>query len=501
MGPTGIQEALLSTLTRNHDIEHWDAEDVAAWEAGGKNIARRNLIWSVVAEHVGFSVWSIWSVMVLFMPTDKFGIDAAGKFFLVAMPTLVGGILRIPYTVATARFGGRNWTIFSALMLLIPTLLTLYFINQPGTSYTTFMVVAAFAGLGGGNFASSMTNINAFYPQRLKGWALGLNAGGGNIGVPVIQLIGLLVIATLGNSYASVVCLVYLAFIAIAGLGAALYMDNLRNQKADLSYMLESLKVPQSWAVAFLYIGTFGSFIGFSFAFGQILQIGFKAGGDSAAQASLHAAQIAFIGPLLGSLARPYGGKLADRFGGSRVTLAGFAGMMVAAVVVAVSSVSADHHGGVAAGSTMVALVAGFIALFVLSGIGNGSVTKIIPSVFDAKSKGLPVSPAEQAAWSRNTSGALIGFVGAIGALGGVAINLVLRSSYASTNSATTAFWVFLAFYVVCAIVVWSVFLRRPGMGSTRSDSGVVAEAEALVLEAERSPETDTTQSSISARA
>ncbi|WP_442944072.1 nitrate/nitrite transporter [Nocardia sp. NBC_00508] len=504
---------MLSTLTRNRwealrttirrpRIEHWDAEDVAAWEAGGKEIAKRNLIWSVVAEHVGFSVWSIWSVMVLFMPTDKFGIDPAGKFFLVAMPTLVGAFLRIPYTVATARFGGRNWTVLSAALLLIPALLTLYFINQPGTSYTTFLVIAAFAGFGGGNFASSMTNINAFYPQRLKGWALGLNAGGGNIGVPVIQLIGLLVIATLGNSYASLICAIYLVFVALAGLGAALYMDNLPNQKADLSYMLTALKVPQSWAIAFLYIGTFGSFIGYSFAFGQILQISFKAGGDSVAQATLHAAQIAFLGPLLGSLARPYGGKWADRIGGSRVTLYVFGAMMGAAALVTVASTMADRNNGVAGGAVMTALVAGFIALFVLSGIGNGSVTKIIPSVFEAKSKSLDATPAERSAWSQNTSGALIGFVGAIGALGGVGINLVLRSSYASTASATTAFWVFMVFYVVCALVVWAVFLRRPG-ARVVADSDVVVEAESFVLEAEagRSPSAPSQSSSSSARA
>ncbi len=475
----------MSTLTRNRNIEHWDAEDVEAWEAGGKHIARRNLIWSVFAEHVGFSIWSIWSVMVLFMPAEKYGIDAAGKFFLMAVPTLVGAVLRIPYTVATARFGGRNWTVFSALLLLAPTLLTLYFINQPGTSYTTFLVVAAFAGVGGGNFASSMTNINAFYPQRLKGWALGLNAGGGNIGVPVIQLIGLLVIATLGNEYASLICAIYLVLIAITGLGAALYMDNLRNQKADLSDMVTALKVPQSWAIAFLYIGTFGSFIGYSFAFGQILQISFKAGGDTAAQAALHAAQIAFIGPLLGSLARPYGGKWADRIGGSRVALVTFGAMMAAAALVIGASTVADGNGGVAGGAVMTVLVIGFVALFVLSGIGNGAVTKIIPSVFDAKSRSLDLSPADRAAWSQNTSGALIGFVGAIGALGGVGINLVLRSSYASTNSATTAFWVFLAFYVVCAAVTWLVFLRRPSLRSV-ADDDVVVEAEALVRRAEQ---------------
>lgn len=463
----------MSTPTRNHNIEHWDAEDVVAWQAGGKDIARRNLVWSVFAEHIGFSIWSIWSVMVLFMPTDTYGIDAAGKFFLMAVPTLVGALLRIPYTVATARFGGRNWTVFSALLLLVPTLLTLYFVNQPGTSYTTFLVVAAFAGLGGGNFASSMTNINAFYPQRLKGWALGLNAGGGNIGVPVIQLIGLLVIATLGNGYASLICAIYLVAIAVAGVGAALYMDNLRNQKADLSFMIESLRVPQSWAIAFLYIGTFGSFIGYSFAFGQILQISFKAGGDTVAQATLHAAQIAFIGPLLGSLARPYGGKMADRLGGGKVALATFAAMMAATVLVIGASTMADGNAGVAGGGVMAVLVIGFAALFVLSGIGNGAVTKIIPSVFEAKSKSLDVSRAERSAWSQNTSGALIGFVGAIGALGGVGINLVLRSSYASTNSATTAFWVFLAFYIACAAVTWAVFLRRPGLRSPADDAVV----------------------------
>ncbi|MGW6120563.1 nitrate/nitrite transporter [Nocardia sp. NPDC055165] len=473
---------MLSTLKRNHDIDNWDAEDVAAWEAGGKDVAKRNLIWSVIAEHIGFSVWSIWSVMVLFMPTDKYGIDAAGKFFLVAMPTLVGAFLRIPYTVATARFGGRNWTIFSAFLLLIPLLLTLYFVNQPGTSYTTFLIVAAFAGFGGGNFASSMTNINAFYPQRLKGWALGMNAGGGNIGVPVIQLLGLLVLVTLGGDYATVICAVYLVLVGVTAVGAAFYMDNLTNQKADLSYMVKALRVPQSWAIAFLYIGTFGSFIGYSFAFAQILQISFKAGGDTAAQAAIHAASIAFIGPLLGSLARPYGGKMADRIGGSKVTIATFSAMMLAALLVITASTMADGNKGVATGATMTMLVAGFIALFVLSGFGNGAVTKIIPSVFEAKSKSLPVSRVEQAAWSQNTSGALIGFVGAIGALGGVGINMVLRSSYASTASATTAFWVFLAFYVVCAAVTWTVFLRRPRL---TSDSAVVVEAEHMVLEAE----------------
>ncbi|WP_420093249.1 MFS transporter, partial [Mycolicibacterium agri] len=253
----------VKTSRRNHNIEHWDAEDVAAWESGGAAIAKRNLIWSIFAEHVGFSIWSIWSVMVLFMPQAVYHIDAAGKFYLVALPTLIGAIIRIPYTVAPARFGGRNWTVVSALLLLIPTLLTLWVMKRPESSYTTFMIVAAFAGFGGGNFASSMTNINAFYPQRLKGWALGLNAGGGNIGVPVIQLVGLLVIAAVSNTAPEIVCAIYLVAIAMAALCAALFMDNLGNQRSNLGAMAEALRYSDAWVMSFLYIGTFGSFIGF----------------------------------------------------------------------------------------------------------------------------------------------------------------------------------------------------------------------------------------------
>jgi MFS transporter, NNP family, nitrate/nitrite transporter len=241
------------------------------------------------------------------------------------------------------------------------------------------LVCAALAGFGGGNFAPSMTNINAFYPQRLKGWALGINAGGGNIGVPTVQLVGLLVIATLGNRQPYWVCVVYLVALAVAGIGAALYMNNLEQHKIDLTAMGAVLRERDTWVISLLYIGTFGSFIGFAFAFGQVLQINFAAGGQSAAQASLHAAQIAFIGPLLGSLSRVYGGKLADRIGGGRVTLAVFAGMILGAGILVGVSTLDDQTSGPATAAMMCGYIVGFIALFLLSGVGNGSVYKMIP--------------------------------------------------------------------------------------------------------------------------
>lgn len=446
-------------LTRSRTITDWDPEDVQAWNAGGSKIARRNLIWSVAAEHIGFSVWSIWSVMVLFMPEDVYGISLGDKFLIGAVATLVGALLRFPYTMATTRFGGRNWTVFSAVVLVIPVVATMVLLANPGQPLWMYLVVAALTGVGGGNFASSMTNINAFYPQRLKGWALGLNAGGGNLGVPAVQIFGLLVIAVAGNRQPYWVCAIYLVLLVIAAIGAALYMDNLEGPGVDMAAMKASLANRHTWIISLLYIGTFGSFIGFSFAFGQMLAVNFRADGQTAAEAALHAAQIAFIGPLLGSISRVYGGKLADRFGGSNVTFGVFLGMIAGAVVLV-------------AGSASIAMCAvGFVILFVISGMGNGSVYKIIPSVFDAASRSLPLDEAGRAAYSRSMSGAVIGIAGAIGGLGGVGINLVLSQSYSSTGAATTAFVVFAAFYAVAAVVTWRMYIRVPSGAAAPADA------------------------------
>ena len=147
---------------------------------------------------------------------------------------------------------------------------------EPGVSFGTLLVVAGLAGVGGGNFSSSMANINAFYPDRLKGRALGLNAGGGNLGVAMVQLVGLAVLATLGKGHPRAVCLFYVPLVILAALGAALAMNNLSSVRNDKRALRDVCREPHTWVISLLYIGTFGSFIGFSFAFGQVLQIQFK---------------------------------------------------------------------------------------------------------------------------------------------------------------------------------------------------------------------------------
>ncbi len=430
---------------RGRWIDHWEPEDPGFWESTGKRVANRNLWFSIFSEHIGFSLWTVWSVMVLFMG-PAYGIDPAGKFLLVSLPSLIGALIRIPYTMAPARFGGRNWTIVSALLLLIPTTLAIT-VMHPGTSFTTFMIVAALGGLGGGNFASSMTNINAFFPEGRKGWALGLNAGGGNIGVAAVQLLGLVVIATAGTTYPRLVLATYVPLILLAALCAARYMNNISSVRNDTGALREAVRDAQTWVMSFLYIGTFGSFIGYSFAFGLVLQTQFH-------RTPLQAASVVFIGPLIGSLIRPVGGWMADRFGGAKVSVWNFIGMALATGVVIMASNE----------KSLALFMAGFIALFVLSGIGNGSTYKMIPSIFAVQARmAIAAGEPEQSALmrARRLSGAVIGIAGSIGAMGGVLINLAFRQSFLVTKSGVPAFWSFLIFYGACVVVTYVVYLRR----------------------------------------
>ncbi|MFR9797255.1 nitrate/nitrite transporter [Streptomyces sp. MS06] len=422
-------------------IDEWDPEDATFWETEGKRIARRNLAFSVISEHIGFSVWSMFSVMALFMGPE-YGIDPAGKFLLVATASLVGAALRVPYGFAVARFGGRNWTIFSAGLLLVPTT-ALLVVMEPGTSYGTFLAVAVFTGVGGANFASSMTNINNFYPMRLKGWALGVNAGGGNIGVAVVKLVALLVIAVAGATEPRVLLAVYLPLIVVATVLSMKYMDNLGPVRNDTGAAKDALRERHTWIMSVLYIGTFGSFIGYSFAFGLVLQNQFG-------RTPLEAAAVTWIGPALGSLIRPVGGRLADRMGGARVTLWNFALMIVAAAVVVLASV---QH-------SLALFTIGFIALFVLTGIGNGSTFKMIPGIYAAKAAAKGITGEAAHVFARRMSGASMALIGSVGAFGGVAINLSLRQSFLSSGNGTGAFVGFLAYYGLCFVVTWAVYLR-----------------------------------------
>jgi MFS transporter, NNP family, nitrate/nitrite transporter len=437
-------------------ISDWNPEDETFWNSKGKTVARRNLIWSIVAEHIGFSVWLIWSIVATKLPAAGFHYSTDELFQLVALPGLIGSLMRFPYTFAVTTFGGRNWTIFSASVLFIPTLALAYFVSHPETPFWLMLLVASTAGLGGGNFASSMANISFFYPDRMKGWALGLNAAGGNIGVSSVQLLtpilmglgifNLYQATPVSGVYLQNAGLMWMVPLAIAIFGAVFFMNNLTSAKSSFKNQLAIIGRKHTWIMSYIYIGTFGSFIGYSAAFPLLIKTQFPA----------ITIGIAFLGPLVGSLARPLGGLLADKVGGAIITFWNFIAMAAATIGVLYFVGAKDFTG----------FLAMFLILFVTTGVGNGSTYRMIPSIFREenlrKTKGTGEAGRALALKTAGIeSGAALGFIGAVGACGGYLIPSGFGKSIAITGGPQLALVIYLTFYATCLALTWWFYLRR----------------------------------------
>ncbi len=441
---------------KNRTIHDWRPNDPVFWENRGRRIAQRNLVFSIFAEFLGFSVWLLWSVVAVKLNSVGFNFSTSELFWLVSLPALVGATLRIPYGAAVPIFGGRNFTIFSAAALSLPTIGLAILVQDPSTPYWLMLLVAGTAGLGGGNFASSMANISYFYPDSRKGWALGLNAAGGNIGVSFVQLmvpaamglgvLGLGAAAAGAKLNLSVAGWMWLPLIVLSTICAYFFMDNLAVSRASLREQARILRRPNTWWISFLYIGTFGSFIGYSAALPLLIKLQFP---------GLNPLQFAFLGPLVGSLARPLGGYLSDRYGGGRVTFWTFLLMFLATLGVIATLKS----------GSFAAFLATFMALFVTSGIGNGSTFRIVPTVFlrDRVAEAIGRGEAARAAAERVgrfEAAAVLAFSSAIGAYGGFFIPQGFSRSIAATGGPEFALFIFAAFYVACLAVTWWCYVR-----------------------------------------
>ena len=485
--------ATRDTGRRGRWIDDWDPDDEVFWQSTGKKIAKKNLILSIFAENLGFSVWVLWTIIVINLANAGFTLSLSEQFLLIALPNLVGSTLRIPYTFAVPKFGGRMWTTISASLLFIPVTLLAFLVpsgwlleQSHSTQVWVLALCAASAGLGGGNFSSSMANISFFYPDRHKGAALGLNAAGGNLGVAITQLLvplALIVgvpVAThklpvhdVNLAYAG---LMWMPFIALAAILAWRHMDSITDAKTDPSSYTKSLKQSQTWVMSLLYIGTFGSFIGYAFALPLVIKNTFPEFLAAHPFIATYLAGLGFVGALIGSLARPLGGWLSDRLGGARVTLAVFLGEAVFTLV-AIYGVQ-QHSFPIFFGS--------FMAIFLLAGMGNGSTYRMIPSIFatlgrkEAAEKGLDLK--RTILDYKHQAAAVIGIAGAIGAFGGFLIQVIFRQASLGVSAAVkaaetpaeklaiaqaqadwsiSALWVFLFAYVVFAGMTWFFYLRK----------------------------------------
>ncbi|MCT9820315.1 MFS transporter [Microbacterium sp. W1N] len=441
-------------------IDGWNAEDPAFWAGEGRPVARRNLGWSIFAEFLGFIVWQLWSIVVVMLPGAGFTLSSSESFWLISLPSLVGATLRFPYTFMVALVGGRNWTIISAALLLIPTTLLGFAVQNPETPFGVLLLIAALGGVGGGNFASSMANITYFFPQKEKGWALGLNAAGGNLGTAVAQLAVPLAV-TIGAGATHNIALagwMWIPLILLAMWGAWRYMDNLSSAKADFAGSAAALREPHLWLMALLYIGTFGSFIGFASVFPKLIADQFPE--FATFQVGQAAITLAFLGALLGSLARPYGGRMADRIGGARMTVMAFAVMALGALALIWTLPLQNFW----------VFLACFLVLFTATGFGNGATYRMIPSIFAARAaaQGIEAGTPAAARMQRKSAAAL-GIISAIGAYGGFLIPQVLNASQLATGAYTAAFYGFVAAYAVLLVITAVVYIvPRPSLAGHR---------------------------------
>ena len=463
-------ELLPVAAGRRRWLRDWRPDDEAFWQKTGRAIALRNLFFSMPPLLLSFAVWMMWSVVVLELPRIGFQFTTAELFWLAGAPGISGAALRLLYSFVVPVFGGRNWTVFSTASLLIPTLWMALAVQNPGTDYVVFVVIALLCGLGGGNFSASMANISFFFPKRMLGTALGWNAGIGNLGVGIVQAVVPLVIyggalAIKGGESQSyvdqgVVSEVWLQnagylwvpLILAATIAAACGMNNIRDASATFGEQVVIFRRKHAWLLAWLYVGTFGSFIGFAAAFPILLSALFPESG---------AVKWAFIGPVVGALVRPLGGWLSDRLGGARVTFWNFAVMLAAAVAALIFLPSGSG------GNEIAWFFAAFMLLFITTGIGNGSVFRVVPTVFltlhqrRAEGKDQAAQDAATSAGEIEASVAL-GFTAAIAALGLFFIPALVAVSSETTGTPRFALITFIAFYATCLFVIWWWY-RRDG--------------------------------------
>lgn len=446
-------------------ISDWRPDDPLFWQRQGHGIASRNLWISVPCLLLAFCVWMLFSAVAVNLNKVGFQFSTDQLFMLTALPSVSGALLRVPYSFMVPVFGGRRWTAFSTGILIIPCVWLGLAVEDTSTPFSTFIIIALLCGFAGANFASSMANISFFFPKEKQGSALGINGGFGNLGVSVMQLLAPLAIsfsmfAVFGATgvaqpdgsmiFLANAAWVWVPLLAVFTLAAWFGMNELTASKASLKAQLPVLKRKHMWIMSFLYLATFGSFIGFSAGFAMLSKTQFP---------DVVIMHYAFFGPLIGSLARSAGGALSDRLGGTRVTLVNF---ILMAIFSALLFLTLPTNG---VGGNFTAFFGVFLMLFLTAGLGSGSTFQMISVNFRKMTlervKNAGGSEATALREAATETAAALGFISAIGAIGGFFIPKAFGTSLALTGSPAGAMKVFLVFYIACVVITWAIYGRN----------------------------------------
>ena len=446
----------------------WTPEDKSFWQSTGKSIARRNLWLSVPALLLAFAVWQVLSVTLTYLPNVGFKYSKEELFTLAGLPALSGATLRIVYSFVVPIFGGRRWTAFSTATLLIPLIGLGFAVQDPSTPLWQMQMWALLCGFGSANFSSSMSNISFFFPKSEKGTALGINAGLGNLGVSVVQFV-VPVVVTMGmfalgtdaqvytkgaevkNVWVQNAAFFWVPFVAFFAISAWFGMNDIASAKASFKEQSVIFKRRDTWLMCILYLGTFGSFIGFAAGFGLLMKSQFP---------QVNATQYVFLGALIGAISRVIGGKVSDQLGAARVTTFVFIGMIVAVMGV----INFLPVKGVDGSGSFRGFFVCYIALFALTGVGNASTFAQVPKIFFAVAKqvlGSKATPAQLELNSNKEAAAVLGFSAAIGAYGGFFVPKSYGMSISATGGVKAALVAFIVYYVLCLVINWWFYSRK----------------------------------------
>lgn len=526
-----------------HDLRGWDPDNETQWASEGKSIATRNLWISIPSLLCGFAVWLYWGIITVQMINLGFPFERHELFTLTAIAGLSGATLRIPSSFFIRIAGGRYTIFFTTALLIIPALGTGMLLQDANSTLWQFQIMALLSGLGGGNFASSMSNISFFYPKKIQGYALGMNAGLGNFGVTTMQILVPLVM-TFGlfggdpmilktasgtligkipagtETYIQNAGYVWLLFLVPLVIAAWFGMNNIRDEhvspdassaigafmkisgmlliglvatiiglwlmlpenvggsglllskyivlpviiiltlgcmklipgktQANLKRQFKIFGNKHTWSMTVIYTMTFGSFIGFSAALPLAIKVvfGFQHGMvDGVMDHNVvnpngpSALMYAWMGPFIGALIRPIGGKLADKFGGALVTQIISVVMVLSALGVAYFMKAA--YGSMTPETYFFPFLILFILLFAATGIGNGSTFRTIAVVFD-----------------KEQAGPVLGWTSAIAAYGAFWIPQVFGEQIQATTP-EYALYGFAIFYALCVLINWWFYLRK----------------------------------------
>lgn len=448
-------------------LESWNPEDADSWDKG---LAWRTLWISTFTLTLCFTSWFLASAIAPKLTNLGFDLSTAQLYWLTAMPGLAGGLMRLIWMVLPPIMGTRKMVALTTVLLLLPVLGWGIFVQDPSTPYWVLLSLSFLSGIGGGAFSGFMPSTSYFFPRRLQGTALGVQAGIGNFGVSLVQLltpwvIGFSLIGFLGSSrpmatspgepardvWYQNAAYIYIPFIIV---GAVLAWTMLRSVpvKANIRQQFDIFRNVDTWWMTLLYIMTFGTFAGLSAQFGLLMKNLYGAGNPDIVQGSGAAAQLlvdgyavpdpvkfVFLGPLVGAAARVAFSPLTDKFGGARWTLVSGIGLVVS-IAFTITALRPDTSSAAALDAGFDRFLWGMLAIFLFSGIGNASTFKQMPMIFE-----------------RRQAGGVIGWTAAIAAFGPFFFGIGL------TIMSPTAFYlVGLAFAALCVVITWQRY-ARPG--------------------------------------